>query len=593
MQMQKPERGHRNVVLHLALFIPWERFQDEPADDIPSLWRSFEERLTGRLRSHVRNIALLRLSAEDARADRKLQGLDQDFEETVDVHAFDGRGGEEEDGVADGENTEPQDYYDAFLGVLSAVRGSEIKDMPVNLALRSLDEEARAVDIRQDDHASARRGRQFYTMLQDVQDSPFRGTGLLSREEIDAIAKLQKKEDASVIENIQGGESHEPAAYADGDTPVGGPDIPRWPAPTAGTPASGVGSSAEMRLEVGPSVSYVDVALALTRKWTLNKLQSMAVLLPAVFLDERGTRLQEEEGRQHLQYVGGEGGTGKSRVIHAIKDMFRLKDSLHRLLLTGASGNAAALIGGVTLHSATNIGFEGKPESRRGLSEKEKLRWKNTDMLVVNEISQVGGLTLASVDSRLRLYRDDAHRPFGGIPIVILFGDFFQFDPVRQTSLLLPEPKDYGRQRPESLAKHIAAHKLFLRFTAVVILREQVRAAGCARLRWFLGRLRSGQQTELDFQRLCCRLYNKPLQPSFANGLRAITPLNQERWNLNMAAVVQWARANGKHISIFVAKHDNQTGRRLRAEDLYDVLRYGDDSQLPTPGLFFMRKGCR
>ncbi|KAK4118967.1 hypothetical protein N657DRAFT_550072, partial [Parathielavia appendiculata] len=70
---------------------------------------------------------------------------------------------------------------------------------------------------------------------------------------------------------------------------------------------------------------------------------------------ERGTRLQEEGGRQHFQFVGGEGGTGKSRVIHAIKDMFRLKDGLHTLILTGASGNAAALIGGVTLHSAANI----------------------------------------------------------------------------------------------------------------------------------------------------------------------------------------------------------------------------------------------
>ncbi len=145
-----------------------------------------------------------------------------------------------------------------------------------------------------------------------------------------------------------------------------------------------------MRLELGPYTTYVDVALSLTKKWTLNKLQSMAVLLPALFLDARGTRLQEEEGRQHFQYVGGAGGTGKSRVIHAIRDMFRLKDGLHTLLLTGASGNAAALIGGVTLHSATNIGFEGKNEMTRTISEEEKLRWKNMTMLIVDEISQVG-----------------------------------------------------------------------------------------------------------------------------------------------------------------------------------------------------------
>jgi hypothetical protein len=135
----------------------------------------------------------------------------------------------------------------------------------------------------------------------------------------------------------------------------------------------------------------------------------------------------------------------------------------------------------------------------RYVSKEEKLRWKNMVMLIVDEISQVGGLTLAALDGRLRQYRDDQHRPFGGIPMVMFFGDFFQFDPVLQTSLLLPRPRDRSGQRPESSAKHLAAHKLFLQFTNVVILREQVRAAGCPRLRGFLRRLRNGEQTELDF----------------------------------------------------------------------------------------------
>jgi len=510
------------------LFVPWEKFQGEPADNILGLWRRFEETLSNRVRSYVRNITLLRVSVEDARADRKLQGLDQDFEELVDMHTFGDQRGEveEDDARVDNENIDSQDYYDALLGILSAVCESEIKDMPMSSALRSLHKEASVIDIGEDDNTATQRGRQFYTTLQDVEDSPLRSMGLLSREEIDAISKLQKKEDASATANIQGMENNVSSAHGDG--PNGSLDVPHRPAQTEETLANGVGPGAEMRLEVGPATSYVDVARALTRRWTLNKLQSMAVLLPAVFLDERGMRLQEEEGKQHFQYVGGEGGTGKSRIIHALKDMFRLKGGVHMLLLTGASGNAAALIGGVTLHSAFNIGFEGKTETIRNISEEEKLRWKNRTMLIVDEISQVGGLTLASVDSRLRLYRDDA-RPFGGIPIVIVFGDFFQFDPVRQTSLLLAEPKDRERQRPESLAKHIAAHKLFLQFTIVVILREQVRTAGYARLRGFLQRLRKGQQTELDFQRLCRRLYNRPSQFSFADGLRAITPLNHNR----------------------------------------------------------------
>jgi hypothetical protein len=248
--------------------------------------------------------------------------------------------------------------------------------------------------------------------------------------------------------------------------------------------------------------------------------------------------------------------------------MFRLKDGLH---MTGASGNAAALIGGVTLHSAANIGFEGRVATTKNVSEEEKLRWKSMIMLIVDEISQVGGLMLAAVDSRLWQYRDDQHRPFGGIPMVMFFGDFFQFDPVLQTSLVLPMPRDGGGQRPESSAKHLAAHRLFLQFTIVVMLREQVRAAGCPRLRGFLRRLRNGEQTEQDFQRLCHHLYTPSCKSSFVDGLRAITPLNQDRWDLNMAAVVQWARAHGKHISIFVAKHDAESGSGSQSTGLLGV----------------------
>ena len=40
-----------------------------------------------------------------------------------------------------------------------------------------------------------------------------------------------------------------------------------------------------------------------------------------------------------------------------------------------------------------------------------------------------------------------------------------------------------------------------------------------------------------------------------------------------------------------LAKHDTESGKRLRVEELRDVLRHGDDSQQPTPGLFFYAQG--
>jgi hypothetical protein len=87
--------------------------------------------------------------------------------------------------------------------------------------------------------------------------------------------------------------------------------------------------------------------------------------------------------------------------------LFRLKDGEYTRLLTGSNGNAAALIGGVTLYLAANIGFEGESGNARSILEEAKLRWKNKILLIVNKISQVGGLILVAVNSCLRLYRDN------------------------------------------------------------------------------------------------------------------------------------------------------------------------------------------
>jgi hypothetical protein len=58
----------------------------------------------------------------------------------------------------------------------------------------------------------------------------------------------------------------------------------------------------------------------------------------------------------------------------------------------------------------------------------------------------------------------------------------------------LSKPRNSGELRWDSSAKYLAAHKLFLQFTKVVIFREQVSMAGCPKLRGFLRRLRNGEQ---------------------------------------------------------------------------------------------------
>ncbi|KAK3358124.1 hypothetical protein B0T25DRAFT_590134 [Lasiosphaeria hispida] len=107
-----------------------------------------------------------------------------------------------------------------------------------------------------------------------------------------------------------------------------------------------------------------------------------------------------------------------------------------------------------------------------------------------------------------------------------------------ETSLLLPEPKDGNKQKPESLARYIIAHKLFLQFTTIIILQEQVHTTSYKRLQGFL-------------YHLC----------------------------------------NSKYISIFTTKHNTKPGKHLSTKDLCDILCFRDDLHLPIPSLFFYVQG--
>lgn len=51
-------------------------------------------------------------------------------------------------------------------------------------------------------------------------------------------------------------------------------------------------------------------------------------------------------------FLGGEGGTGKLRIIAVLVELFAIRAMAHRLLITATSGTAAAYISGITIHSA-------------------------------------------------------------------------------------------------------------------------------------------------------------------------------------------------------------------------------------------------
>jgi ATP-dependent DNA helicase PIF1 len=123
-----------------------------------------------------------------------------------------------------------------------------------------------------------------------------------------------------------------------------------------------------------------------------------------------------------------------------------------RVAVTAATGIAARLIGGCTVHSFAGIGRgEGDPDAllHRAQSRHDVVRaWQLCEVLVIDEISMLSAHTFALLDriarvlraplipsssssssSAKREKRNNAALPFGGLQLLVV-GDFLQLPPV-------------------------------------------------------------------------------------------------------------------------------------------------------------------
>ncbi|KJZ69272.1 hypothetical protein HIM_11331 [Hirsutella minnesotensis 3608] len=107
-----------------------------------------------------------------------------------------------------------------------------------------------------------------------------------------------------------------------------------------------------VEVHLGPLTAFLETGKELVARLTLNQKQAIAFLILCRQLDLIHCGGKEGDVGQLCQFVGGEGGTGKSRVIEALVDLFARKGLSNRLLITATSGTAAARINGITIHSA-------------------------------------------------------------------------------------------------------------------------------------------------------------------------------------------------------------------------------------------------
>jgi len=122
-------------------------------------------------------------------------------------------------------------------------------------------------------------------------------------------------------------------------------------------------------------------------------------------------------------FVTGRAGTGKSTLIHHLRDTAR-----GNVVVLAPTGVAAMNIQGATIHS-----FFRFPPKLLTSDDVKKVRfnapYKNVDLLILDEVSMVRADVLDAIDRFLRLNGPHKDLPFGGVQVLVV-GDLHQLPPV-------------------------------------------------------------------------------------------------------------------------------------------------------------------
>ena len=144
------------------------------------------------------------------------------------------------------------------------------------------------------------------------------------------------------------------------------------------------------------------------------------------FLPELKAILNNKD--QFICFLSGAGGTGKSRVIHAVKHYCKLfceilgvEFNRRTIVVTGLTGTAAVSINGETVHSACHLG--------KKVKVKREDEWDNTIMIIVDEISFMTRLDFEKLSKNLNVICDEGGNAVFGSLQIVFAGDFCQLSP--------------------------------------------------------------------------------------------------------------------------------------------------------------------
>jgi hypothetical protein len=150
---------------------------------------------------------------------------------------------------------------------------------------------------------------------------------------------------------------------------------------------------------------------------------------------------------QQLAYLGGEGGTGKTRIILSLVAFARAWDRPQSVVTMAMTRTAALNIGGQTAHSLlgfTNIITKALPYT---FTVGQSTILNMIDLLVVDECSMICQSHLSRIHGSLEAARNQAKVSYGDLH-VLLAGDFFQLPPTQGHPLFADPSLRHGYVSP-------------------------------------------------------------------------------------------------------------------------------------------------
>jgi hypothetical protein len=176
---------------------------------------------------------------------------------------------------------------------------------------------------------------------------------------------------------------------------------------------------------------------AITQQFNLNDDQVFAF---QIIVDH--TIGRSRVGSQLRMGIFSEGGTGRSRMIDAIRSWFKFCRRDQELIVTATTGSAASKISGTTAHNATAIPFDRKKDTRdeEDVRVMGKMRdWADRNYMIVDEVSMMDTDVIASVSSQLVHAKSMPSEKFGCVNLIFM-GDFLQFQLVSSRDLYIDNP---------------------------------------------------------------------------------------------------------------------------------------------------------